>query len=461
VEIYFVTAEIGPYSRSSEVGDVCAALPKALRSIGHKVTVVSPLWPGIDPAARGLGRRLTGIEVALGDTRQTCTLYDGRTTGGVELLFVGGGAQSALFAGGPGNDEDGAQLDAALALCQVAVKSAAQRDAAPDVLHAHGFFGAAALPLCAEALPQTARVLSLHDVRQQGRVPAGIALPQAVRAAAGDGAQASLLRAGIAAAGRVVASSQTEAYALMQSDQAHGLQELLSAPGKLLGIANGLDAARWNPLTDPLLPSRFDPADRTGKARCKDALQLELGLPVRPDVPLLCCVGNTALLASLVETLLRNDMQLVVLADATDDLGALRAHAKRYSDRLALVEQADDKAQHRAVAAADLLLLPAHDAHYGDLHLAGQRYGALPLVRKLGAFADAVVDCDASLETGSGFAYENDDAAELLGAIQRALGAYSKRDAFEALRQRVMKLDLSWERSARRYEHAYRLLKGA
>ena len=104
--------------------------------------------------------------------------------------------------------------------------------------------------------------------------------------------------------------------------------------------------------------------------------------------------------------------------------------------------------------------MTGRDATNADLHLSAQRYGALPVVRKVGAMADVVVDCDATLTTGTGFVFERDDAAELVGTVQRALAAFARHKPFDALRRRGMKLDVSWERSARRYEHVYRTLKG-
>ena len=55
--------------------------------------------------------------------------------------------------------------------------------------------------------------------------------------------------------------------------------------------------------------------------------------------------------------------------------------------------------------------------------------------------------------------FEQADAEELLAVTQRALAAFAKHAAFDALRRRVMKLDVSWERSARRYEHVYKTLR--
>jgi starch synthase len=453
VDILLIAPEISPYSRSGEVADVCAALPKGLRSVGHKVTVISPLWSSVDPGARALARRLSGVEIALGSERYSCTIHDGRTTGGVELVFVG---QPELFGSTP--DCTRADLRAALVFCQAAAQIAGSRMPAPEVVHAHGYFAAAALPLLAGSLPAAVRVLSLHDVRERGpfagKVPE---VPEALRALTA-GPDASLLGAGVAGAQRVLARSPTEAAALLQGD-AHGLRAALE--GKLTGIANGLDAARWNPLTDPLLPARYDAVSRGGKAQCKAALQLELGLPVRPEAPVVGCVlgaGEAArALGESLTALLRNDMQLVLTGSGAESLASASEHVQRYPERLAVASTRDERSQHRTVAGADLLLVLGAD---GELHLAAQRYGALPIAPDAAPVCDAIVDCDASLTTGMGFLYAPGSADELASAVTRALAAYTKHEAFAALQQRVMRLDLSWERTARSYEHAYKTLAG-
>ena len=53
------------------------------------------------------------------------------------------------------------------------------------------------------------------------------------------------------------------------------------------------------------------------------------------------------------------------------------------------------------------------------------------------------------------------NAGDMLGAIDRALGAYANRDFFAELRQRCMAEDFSWGRSANEYIRMYReLIKG-
>jgi starch synthase len=456
-----------PYSRSGQIGDVCAALPRALRGLDHKVTVVMPLWTGgddaVDPNAHALARRLSTLDVqdsGPGGETTSFTLFDGRTTGGVDLVLIG---HDTLFERSPG-DPESKLTDAAFALGQAAAELARVRDDDVDVVHAHGYFGAAALPLFAASLPNATRVLSLHDARARGVLDAAALerVPAAVREAATTGTQRgggepSLLRAGIAAAQRVVADSQAAAEALLQADDGPAPTGALSEPGKLVGIANGLDASRWNPLTDALLPARFDPVDSAGRNRCKDTLQADAGLAVRDDVPVLTVVADEGieLLLGQMEALLRNDVQVVVVGAEGAAMERLDGLTEEYPERLALLEAADERTLHRSVAGADFLLITAQDPRLGDLHLAAQQYGALPVVPAVGALLDAVVDCEASLATGSGFHYAPGDGENMLSAVQRALSAFG-HEGFEALRKRTMQLDLSWERVARRYEHAYR-----
>ena len=50
-------------------------------------------------------------------------------------------------------------------------------------------------------------------------------------------------------------------------------------------------------------------------------------------------------------------------------------------------------------------------------------------------------------------------AEPIVDTLARAVAAYADRDRFTALQRKVMRVDVSWERSARRYEHVYRELR--
>ena len=62
--------------------------------------------------------------------------------------------------------------------------------------------------------------------------------------------------------------------------------------GKVSGIVNGIDTDLYNPETDPLLDYHFNKSDLSGKAQNKAKLQEKVGLPVRPDVPMIGIVSR-------------------------------------------------------------------------------------------------------------------------------------------------------------------------
>lgn len=468
VEILFVTTELAPYSarpNAAEIAEAGASLPKALRGLGHRVTVVSPLYKGIDPTARSLARRLSTLTVELGGKSYACQLYDGRTTGGVDLIFLG---NAELFGDPPGEGDLAQRVRAALLLSSAAAQLAHTREPKVDVLHARGAGGAAALTLAKMYRPELGCVLSLHDSdAAEDQLPLSpalleeLALPEPLRAALLPD-QPSLLSAGVRSADAVVTTATSSVRSML--DEAHSpFAQLLRDKGsKFLGIVNGVDASLWNPLIDSHLSARFDATNLTGKSRCKGALQYMLGLGVNPDVPLIAAIGELSearggdLIAQIAGDCLRNDVQLCVLGSEGQAAERLCSLASELPERLALRTSFDEKEKHLALAASDFLLLPAREPRALEIALCGLRYGSLPIVRAVGALADVIVDTDAKLETGNGFVAEGQLPEDALATLQRAIGAYARRPAFEALRKRSMRHDVSWERSARRYEHLFK-----
>jgi starch synthase len=237
----------------------------------------------------------------------------------------------------------------------------------------------------------------------------------------------------------------------------------------IVGIVNGIDYATCNPATDPLIVSRFHAEDCANKGLSKTALVRELGLELDPERPLVACVGTATrdggldLLEQALPAILKNSLTMVVALRPPSRgplVERLEAALRQCPERSALVREANEAMEHRLLAAADLLVVPARHVPCGSLQLMGQRYGAVPVVCASGGHLDTVVDCDPGLTTGTGFLVDELSANALAQAIERGLVAL-RDPGWAHLRRRVMRLDLGWDRPARRYLQVYRQAIGA
>jgi starch synthase len=125
--------------------------------------------------------------------------------------------------------------------------------------------------------------------------------------------------------------------------------------------------------------------------------------------------------------------------------------------RAVFARAASEPLVHRIFAGADIVLVPSRFEPCGLVQMYAQRYGTLPVARATGGLVDTVVDCDAKLETGTGFLFEEMTADALFGTTERAIAARTS-PRWPALQRRVMRLDRGWERPARQYEQVYRSL---
>lgn len=479
MDVLVVTPELVHYAGNSSLAESAGALSKALRGLGHKVNIVSPLWASIDPSARHLARRLVRLEVASEGANKTFALYEGKTTAGVDVSFL---SEASLFGADATAEEEGSRGAArwgafVRAVVALVKRRVDQGEPLPDVIHLFGWQLGVLPSVLAEdaALASVPTVFTVHDLTRRGsfeRAQLG-ELGLSNKHFAIDGVEffgkISTLKAGLQYSTRVVAPSPALASRFQVEAGGAGLEGVLRARGRAFsGVMDGVDASLWNPATDPHLDVRYDAIEvgTTGvaKLRNKAALQVALELPVRDDVALVLAVlrdrqDERAFLAALPR-IVKNDVQLVVLSEGVlhEDVADL---ARRFPDRLAARGEAPGPLLHRALGAADLVVLAALEDAFGVLALQAQRYGALAVARAEGLVADAVIDCDAQLVSGTGFTFDEASADAVFGAIMRASSAFGERARFRAAQQRAMSRDHSWDRSARLIERVYRGLRTA
>ncbi|HSN82162.1 MAG TPA: glycogen/starch synthase [Polyangiales bacterium] len=449
------------FTSTQEARDVLT-LAKVLRRAEHGVELVSPLYSHIDVAKLALARRLTKLEVDLGGRTWSCELYTGRNPDGVDLTFIG---NEEVLLSATSLTGEGEQLDATRVgvFAAAAAEHVRQSAADHDVVHAHGWAGGAALARLRSVLPELPSVLTVYDAAQQGRFDERDAEWLGLGEEAREGDHINVLKAGLLSADRITTLSPNYVHRLQAPESTNVLAPVFREIGpRMVGVRHGIDPARWNPATDGHLPARFDPFDMEGKGECKAALQREVMLPVRSDVPLFAAIGRVEgdgmeLLAKVGPDFLRNDVQLVIQLEGGGELVAIYEELwDQWPDRIQIRTGSEEAFRHSLIAASDFVVVPGREAPTDNIQMRAQRYGSLPIVHREGGLADEVVDCEASLKTGSGFLYDAPTEKSLLSALQRAAAAFANAKAFRELQSRVMRIDHSWERTIRLYERAYR-----
>jgi starch synthase len=236
------------------------------------------------------------------------------------------------------------------------------------------------------------------------------------------------------------------------------------------GVLNGVDGAVWDPASDASLAVRYSASQLAGKAKCKLALQTELGLAAKADAPLFGLVSRLTsqkgldLLLGALPGLVRRGGQLALQGTGDPALeAAFIAAAQAHPGTVAVRIGYDEAFAHRLIAGADAILVPSRFEPCGLTQLYGLRYGTLPVVRRVGGLADTVVDASDDAvrdDLATGFSFDAATPAALDAAIQRAVAAHADPARWRQLMLRAMAQDFSWAGAAQKYMGLYRELTG-
>jgi starch synthase len=271
------------------------------------------------------------------------------------------------------------------------------------------------------------------------------------------------LKAGLLFADRITTVSPTYAREIQSDEGGMGLGGLLrTRSGDISGILNGIDTDVWNPATDTRIANCYDVGNLASRAANKMALQQRFGLEPRADAFLLGVISRLSwqkgldLLLETLPVVLGNDIQLAVLGSGDADLQeGYRSAAQAHAGMVGAVIGYDEALAHLIQAGSDALVVPSRFEPCGLTQLCALRYGAVPIVSRVGGLEDTVADADATGEaTGFKFAPVTTDG--LASALLRAHAAFRDKDAWRKIQTNGMSTDVSWRSRASRYADLYR-----
>ncbi|MBI2892912.1 MAG: glycogen synthase [Deltaproteobacteria bacterium] len=468
---------MAPLAKVGGLADVMGALPLEMHRRGHDVRVYLPAYGRIDAARFPLVREpgLGEIDVLLGAQRVRVTIALAALPGtGLRVHLVqcpGLYDRPSVYS----NDAD--EHLRFLALSYAALEACRQSDFVPDVVHCHDW-PTALVPMILKTayardpvLGRASSLLTIHNLRYQGIFPASI-VAQTGLAGAVDRFHQDQLREGrlnfllhgILYADGITTVSPTYSFEIQGPDHGAGLDGLLrSRSSTVVGILNGVDYGEWSPERDPIIPFRYGPDDLSGKELNKEWLLGKLGLPYVAGVPLLGVVSRLVgqkgldLLAEVAPGLLsRLGFQLVVLGSGESRLEELFAQLQHaFPRQVCFYRGFSNELAHGIEAGADVFVMPSRYEPCGLNQLYSLRYGTVPIVHRTGGLADTVRLWDPRTGEGTGFPFEQHDAAGITWGIEAALAVYRNRPAWRRLMLNGMTQDFSWSKQATLYELLY------
>jgi starch synthase len=474
-----VASEIYPIIKTGGLADVAGALPIALKAEGIETRTLVPGYPAVI-AALAMAEDVLRLPQFFGGEARLL----GGSCGELDL-FVLDAPHLFARAGNPYLGPDGTDWPdnglrfAALARMAADIGLGAISSFVPDVVHAHDWqAGLAPAYLTYGIGPRPGTVMTIHNLAYQGIFPRElmgvIGLPPESFTLRGVEYYGSIsfMKAGLQFADRVTTVSPTYAVEIQGEERGMGLGGLLrERSADLTGILNGIDTAVWDPATDPNIASCYSVDQLQDRAANKAALQARLGLKTLPDACLLGVISRLSwqkgldLLLESLPTILTGGMQLALLGDGEPDLRArYQAVAEVNRGRIGVFIGYDEGLAHLIQAGADALVVPSRFEPCGLTQLCALRYGAIPIVSRVGGLADTVVDEDEATAAGgaTGFKFGPVTAENLAAALRRASASFNasfyETSAWRRMQRNGMSTDVSWRNRASQYADLYRRL---
>ena len=479
MKILFTASESVPFVKTGGLADVVGALAPVLAAKGNDVRVVIPLFSAIPAKYVQEMKHVCDFEVQLGWRRQYCGIEKLEMSGVIWYFIDNKYYFGRPYIYGLGGDE----YERFGFFCRAILNALPMLDFQPDIIHAHDWQSGmvpALLRIQYSHFPfykDIKTMFTIHNLQYQGIF--GIREVQDVLGL-GDSLWtkdqleyfgcANYMKAALVYSDMITTVSPSYSEEIQTAYYGERLDGLLRArKDSLYGVLNGIDTDDYDPSKDNYIKQKYTVSDLSGKAECKKALQEELGLEIKPDVPIIGMVGRLTgqkgldLVDYVIADLLRLDIQFVVLGMGESRYFNLFSWAEsEYHGRVAARFTMDSKLAHDIYAGTDIFLMPSQYEPCGLSQMIAMRYGTLPVVRETGGLRDTVLSYNEETGEGNGFSFFNYNAHDMLHTVERAVDYYcNKKEIWKKLQYRGMSADFSWTRSADEYVKLYCKLRSA
>lgn len=474
MKVLYVASEALPFMASGGLGDVAGSLPQALRKRMVGCRVVMPMYDTIKQELKDSMTFVTSFTVPVAWRRQYCGIFEAKYNGVIYYLIDN---QYYFKRDGIYGYYDDAERFAFFS--RAVLEMLPHVDFKPDIIHCNDWQSALVPVYYSTMYAQSPgyenikTVFTIHNIQYQGTygkelIPEVLGIPAEYTSVVEYDNDVNFMKGAIESANRVTTVSPSYANEILDPWYSHGLDPILNERSwKLSGILNGIDVDLYNPETDKDIFKTYNASSFTaGKAKNKKALQELMGLPVKPDTPLIGMVsrlvshkGLDLIKAVLEELIVTTDVQVVVLGSGEWQYEEFfKDMARRHPDQVAINLGFNPPLSKKVYAGSDMFLMPSQSEPCGLSQMIALRYGSIPIVRETGGLRDSIQDSGDG--EGNGFVFSNYNAHDMLHTIHRAIDGYQNKKGWKILVKRAMECDYSWGKSANEYIRLYKdLLK--
>ncbi|KAG8476428.1 hypothetical protein CXB51_033336 [Gossypium anomalum] len=496
LNLVFVGAECGPWSKTGGLGDVLGGLPPAMAANGHRVMTVSPRYDQYMDA----WDTSVLVEVKVGDKIETVRFFHCYKRG-VDRVFVDhpmflekvwGKTGSKIYGPNAGVDYKDNQLRFSL-LCQAALEAPKVLNLnsnryfsgpyGEDVIFIANDWHTGLLPCYLESMYQSRGIymnakvaFCIHNIAYQGRFPFSdfsvLNLPDRFKSSFDffdgypkpiKGRKINWMKAGILESDKVLTVSPYYAQELISGeDKGVELDNIIRKTG-ITGIVNGMDVQEWNPATDQHINIQYDASTvMDAKHILKETLQAEMGLHCNRNVPVVGFIGRleeqkgSDVLAEAIPRFIGENCQIVILGTGKKAMEEQIENLEtQYPDKVRGIANFNVPLAHKIIAGSDFILIPSRFEPCGLIQLHAMRYGTVPIVASTGGLVDTVKEGFTGFQMGA-FNVECDavdpsDLDKVAKTVKKALATYGTPTMNEMI-QNCMAQDLSWKGPSKLWE---------
>lgn len=470
MKILFSSGEAYPFSKSGGLADVAAALPKALKKLGHEVTIITPFYQTIKThldEMTYLGERTITMGIYEKKALYYKIVYDD-----VPYIFVDNNDfydRKRYY----GYEDDAMRFtffNFAIFEYMLLTEDYA------EIIHANDwqtglipFFLDVKYRSMNPHFQKMKTLLSIHNLEKQGSYPIETEkLFNSKNFTYIHMDRVNFLKCGIMRANAINTVSENYRNEILTRFYGFTLDgPLKSRQSDLYGILNGLDQDLYDPLKSNLYMNYGETNFIEGKEINKKKLIRDLKLDDKESLPLVSFIHRFArqkgidILMPILEDFMKNGaFNLVVLGygDAIYEQFFSELQ-KKYSNHVYYENGFNNDLSQKVYAASDLFLLPSLFEPCGLNQMIAMRYGALPIVRETGGLKDTVTPYNKFTGIGVGFAFKNYDGEELRDALNEAITLYHEdKEAWQNLIHQAMHVNHSLPKMAKKYVELYQKL---